>query len=53
MHKFKAFGIGLGLLLFILIASLFFLPDHYLVSREIVVDRPMEQIRPELDDFHA
>ncbi len=53
MNKLKTFGIGLGLLLFILFALLFFLPDRYIVSREIVVDRPMEQIRPELDDFHA
>jgi effector-binding domain-containing protein len=53
MNKLKTFGIGLGLLLFILFAVMFFLPDRYVVSREIVVDRPMEQIRPELDDFHA
>ena len=48
----KRIGIGLGIAAFVLFVGFYFLPDHFEVSREIVVEGDAGYIQAELDNFH-
>jgi hypothetical protein len=48
----KKVGTGLGIVLVALIVTIFFQPDQFAVSRQILVDASADRIFPYVDDFH-
>jgi hypothetical protein len=48
----KKVGTGLGIVLVALIVTIFFQPDQFAVSRQIIVDASADRIFPYANDFH-